>query len=154
MYTIREFVKGQEEFAKLYDLLVNNFALEHDLGSLSADNLNVEKVLNWMVRNIETATFVAIEDETGRMIGSIGLHEDSPWWSDEQYLGDGWLYVLPEHRANKVAARLLEAAKDFASKRGLPLMVGVLNATDIEVKFEMMRKRGFAPVGGIFLAEV
>lgn len=152
-YIIREFEKNPNEFAELFNLLTNHFAVEHDLGSLSAEAHSPDKVIHWMVRNIDIATFVAV-DEDGKMVGSIGLHEDSPWWSDAKYLGDGWLYVLPEHRANKVAARLLEAAKDFAQKRGLPLMVGVLNATDIEQKFAMMQKRGFAPVGGIFLAEV
>lgn len=152
MYTVREFEKSQEEFVKLYEFLTHNFATEHSLGSLSAKNFSPSKVLRWMAMNTEFRTFVAVDDDN-KIIGSIGLHESSPWWSESKYIADGWLYVLPEHRSSGVAGALLKAANEFSKSKGLPLLVGVLNSTDIEKKFSMMSKKGFAPVGGFFLSE-
>lgn len=150
-YRIRKAEENQADFEKLVKLLLV-FASEHELSSLSGKNPNLNKGFQWIGFNLKEAVWVA-EDENGEVIGSIGLHPTTTWYSDTPYLTDGWFYVLKEHRSSKIGTELLDVAKAFAKEKGMPLVVGLFNMDKIEVKVEMMKRKGFTQIGGLFLSE-
>jgi GNAT superfamily N-acetyltransferase len=150
-YRIYKIQETEQDFNNLAELMVN-FTNEHQLGVLSAKDWNPAKVIAWGVTNIKCGAWAAIEEETGKWVASIGLHETTTWYGDKPYLTDGWFYVLPAYRQNKVGSDLLDAAKKFAEERSQPLMVGILNMEDVDFKIKMMQRKGFAIVGGLFLA--
>ena len=122
------------------------------MGPLSAINVNLEKGIQWVVFNVNQMAF-GVEDE-GKLVGSIGLHRTSPWYSDSEYLADGWFYVLPEYRKTGVGKMLIDAAKKFAEEAKLPLIVGVFTSEDADTKAQVMQKLGLSMVGGLFAAGV
>ena len=93
-------------------------------------------------------------NDEGQLVGSLGLHRTSPWYSDSEYLADGWFYVLPEYRKTGVGKMLIDEAKKFANEVKLPLIIGVFTSEDAETKAQVMQKMGMAMVGGLFAAGV
>lgn len=142
-----------DDIDRIFLLITHSFANEHSMGRLSASNHNVEKGLLWGIKNIECGAWI-VEDDNGKVLGTIGLHRTSPWYSDEEYLADGWFYVLPEYRKTGVGKMLLDAAVDFAKQQNLPLIVGVFNMDDTGKKIEIMNKMGLKLIGGLFAAGV
>jgi len=149
---ISKLTEKEEDFKKVVNFLLDNFVPEHRMGLLSASNLNLEKALKWVMHNIKEAAFVLEQD--GKVIGSIGLNRTSPWYSDADYLTDGWLYVLPEYRKTGMAGMLLKAAKDYAENNNLPLIIGVFSKEEPITKTSIMNKLGLTTVGGLFAAGV
>ena len=142
-----------EDIERIFLLITRDFANEHSMGKLSAATHNVQKGLLWGVKNIECGAWV-VEDDDGKVLGSIGIHKTSPWYSDEEYLADGWFYVLPEYRKSGVGQMLLNAAIEFAKDQNLPLIVGVFNMDDTGKKIEIMNRMGLKLIGGLFAAGV
>ena len=151
---IRKLTTSDEDFRKVFDFLLENFAPEHKMGRLSAAiDLHLKKALTWVALNIKEAAFV-VEDDDGKVVGSIGLNRTSPWYSDAEYIADGWIYVLPEHRKSGVAGMLVDKAKEFAEEKELPLIIGIFSKEDAIAKAGIMNKLGLITVGGLFAAGV
>ncbi len=150
---IRQLTTSEEDFKKVVDFLIENFVPEHKMGKLSASNLNLKKALGWVIFNIKEAAFV-VEDNDGKVVGSIGLNRTSPWYSDAEYIADGWLYVLQEYRKSGVAGMLIDKAKEFAEEKKLPLIIGIFSKEDPIAKADIMNKLGLITVGGLFAAGV
>jgi GNAT superfamily N-acetyltransferase len=149
---LRQFTNDESDLKKIVELLAGHFVPEHKMGPLSAINVNLEKGIQWVVFNVNQMAF-GVEDE-GKLVGSIGLHRTSPWYSDSEYLADGWFYVLPEYRKTGVGKMLIDAAKKFAEEAKLPLIVGVFTSEDADTKAQVMQKLGLSMVGGLFAAGV
>ena len=149
---IRQLKNDEEDLKKIIDLLVTHFVPEHKMGPLSAINVNLEKGVQWVVYNANQMVFGVEED--GKLVGTLGLHRTSPWYSDSEYLADGWFYVLPEYRKTGVGKMLIDEAKKFAEQTKLPLIVGVFTSEDANTKAQVMQKLGLTMVGGLFAAGV
>lgn len=149
---LRQFTNDESDLKKIVELLAGHFVPEHKMGPLSAINVNLEKGIQWVVFNVNQMAF-GVEDE-GKLVGSVGLHRTSPWYSDSEYLADGWFYVLPEYRKTGVGKMLIDAAKKFAEEAKLPLIVGVFTSEDADTKAQVMQKLGLSMVGGLFAAGV
>jgi len=149
---IRQFTNSEDDLKKIIELLAGHFVPEHKMGPLSAINVNLEKGVKWVVFNVNQMAF-GVEDE-GKLIGSLGLHRTSPWYSDSEYLADGWFYVLPEYRKTGVGKMLIDEAKKFADEAKLPLIIGVFTSEDAETKAKVMQKMGMTMVGGMFAVGV
>lgn len=149
---VRQLQNEDNDLKKVIELLVEHFVPEHKMGPLSAINVNLEKGIKWVIYNVNEAAFGVEED--GKLIGSLGLHRTSPWYSDSEYLADGWFYVLPEYRKAGVGKVLIDAAKDYAAEAKLPLIIGVFTSEDADTKAQVMQKLGLTMVGGLFAAGV
>ena len=149
---IRQFKNDEEDLKKIVDLLVIHFVPEHKMGPLSAINVSLEKGLKWVVFNVNQMAFGVEED--GKLVGTLGLHRTSPWYSDSEYLADGWFYVLPEYRKTGVGKMLIDEAKKFAEEAKLPLIIGVFTSEDATIKAQVMQKLGLTMVGGLFATGV
>ena len=149
---IRQLRNDEEDLKKVINLLVTHFVPEHKMGPLSAINVNLEKGVQWVVFNVNQMAFGVEED--GKLVGTLGLHRTSPWYSDSEYLADGWFYVLPEYRKTGVGKMLIDEAKKFAEEVKLPLIIGVFTSEDADTKAQVMKKLGLTTVGGLFAAGV
>lgn len=149
---VRQLKNDGEDLKKIIDLLVTHFVPEHKMGPLSAINVNLEKGIRWVVFNVNQMAFGVEED--GKLVGTLGLHRTSPWYSDSEYLADGWFYVLPEYRKTGVGKMLIDEAKKFAEEVKLPLIIGVFTSEDADTKAQVMQKLGLTMVGGLFAAGV
>jgi GNAT superfamily N-acetyltransferase len=149
---VRQLSSNESDLKKVIDLLVTHFVPEHKMGPLSAINLNLEKGVQWVIYNVGQVAF-GVEDE-GKLVGSLGLHRTTPWYSDFEYLADGWFYVLPEYRKTGVGKMLIDEAKKFAEEAKLPLIIGVFTSEDADTKAQVMQKLGLTMVGGMFAAGV
>jgi GNAT superfamily N-acetyltransferase len=143
----------KEDVGRIHGIITRDFANEHSMGKLSASNHNLEKGLLWGIKNIECGAWV-VEDDDGNVLGTLGVHRTAPWYSDEEYLADGWFYVLPEYRKTGVGKMLLDTAVDFAKQQNLPLIIGVFNMDDTAKKVEIMNRMGLKLIGGLFAAGV
>jgi GNAT superfamily N-acetyltransferase len=150
---VRQLTTSTGDLEKVIELLVSHFVPEHKMGPLSAINVNLEKGVKWVMYNVDQMAFGVMNDE-GRLVGSLGLHRTSPWYSDSEYLADGWFYVLPEYRKTGVGKMLIDEAKKFADQIKLPLIIGVFTSEDVETKVKVMHKMGMTMVGGLFAAGV
>ena len=120
------------------------------MGSLGAESFDPLRSAAWAARNLECGVWIAEVD--GVPVGTIGVHETTPWYSNTPYLTDGWLYVLPEHRNFSVASGLIGAAKQFAVEKGLPLVLNIFNMENTETKIKLFQRKGFKLVGGTFIS--
>lgn len=149
---VRQLKNDEEDLKKVINLLVTHFVPEHKMGPLSAINVNLEKGVQWVVFNVNQMAFGV--EENGKLVGTLGLHRTSPWYSDSEYLADGWFYVLPEYRKTGVGKMLIDEAKKFAEEVKLPLIIGVFTSEDADTKAQVMKKLGLTTVGGLFAAGV
>ncbi len=143
----------EEDISRIFLLLSQTFAVEHSMGRLSAADHNAEKSFKWLVVNAQCAAWI-VEDDEGNVLGTIGLHRTTPWYSDAEYFADGWFYVLPQYRKTGVGKLLLDTAMEFAKQHDLPLIVGVFSMGNPEQKIEIMNKMGLKLVGGLFATGV
>jgi len=149
---IRQLQNEDGDLKKVIGLLVEHFVPEHKMGALSAINVNLEKGVKWVIYNVSEMTF-GVEDN-GKLVGTLGLHRTSPWYSDSEYLADGWFYVLPEYRKTGVGKMLVDAAKKYAAEANLPLIIGVFTSEDADTKAQVMQRLGLTMVGGLFATGV
>jgi GNAT superfamily N-acetyltransferase len=149
---LRQLKNEDGDLKKVVELLAGHFVPEHKMGPLSAINVNLEKGLKWVVFNVDQMAF-GVEDD-GKLVGSLGLHRTSPWYSDSEYLADGWFYVLPEYRKTGVGKMLIGAAKKYAAEANLPLIIGVFTSEDADTKAQVMQRLGLTMVGGLFATGV
>jgi len=108
---LRQLKNEDGDLKKVVELLAGHFVPEHKMGPLSAINVNLEKGLKWVVFNVDQMAF-GVEDD-GKLVGSLGLHRTSPWYSDSEYLADGWFYVLPEYRKTGVGKMVFYLILNF-----------------------------------------
>jgi len=132
----------------VYEFLSKNFYPEHDFPGETG--LSEEKARDYMFRYLQGGVvFNALQN--GKIVGSISLGEASLWWSEDRYLGDGWFYVLPKARKSRVAIRLINEAFRYGEERGLPVVIGIWNADDIDRKDKFFIRKGMKRIGAWYM---
>ena len=79
---------------------------DHELASI--DEGKTIMVILQTIR--EGLVFVAIRER--RIVGSIGVVNQQPWWSSENEPADLWWYAIPEFRRFGVGTGLLRMVRD------------------------------------------
>lgn len=82
--------------------------------------------------------------------GVLAVQEGEHWYSHGKFLGDLVFYVAPCARASRIASHLLRAAVGYATMRGLPLLMAVVNGEDVERKDKFYARHGFSRIGGVY----
>lgn len=86
----------------------------------------------------------------GKLGGILGIREGEPWYSHGKFLADLVFFVAPSSRASRIASHLLRAATEYATMRGLPLLMAVANGEDVERKDKFYARHGFVRIGGVY----
>lgn len=86
----------------------------------------------------------------GRAVGTLGLNLDRPWFSDQMWARDVWMFVDPAHRVAPHARTLLRTARRFAERIGVPLQMGVAGGAKglrVPAKIRLYRRELGEPTG-------
>lgn len=86
----------------------------------------------------------------GEPVGILALTEGTHWYSNEKFLGDLVFYVAPSSRTSRIASHLLRSATQYATMRGLPLLMAVVHGEDVQRKDNFYARHGFSRIGGVY----
>jgi len=75
---------------------------------------------------------VAVEDD--KIVGSAGISPQSPWFTNDIFLGDSWFYVHPDYRISTAAAKMKKSLQSFAKHAGKDLVLAVHSTDNAERK--------------------
>lgn len=107
------------------------------------DKTKVNQVLSELINN--NTLIVYENNET--IVGIFGVIIDTFWWTSEEMMTDVIFYIKPEFRSYNAYKRLLSAGEAFAKINKLPLALLFFTTKDTKRKFEMIKRRGYKPVG-------
>ena len=131
----------RDDFTRLWPLLMD---MHREQGLFS---LNKEKVARTLAEAIDGGQ-VLIAESGGVILGTFAWTITTFYYSDDQFIGDLWLYVRPEHRRSMAAVRLRNAMTAEARKRGLPLVAGAVGK---KLNGARLFGGGFAKIGELFM---
>jgi hypothetical protein len=94
---------------------------------------------------------VAVKDDT--IIGSAGISPQSPWFTEDVFLGDSWFYIHPDHRVSSAAAKMKKSLQTFAKNAGKDLVLAVHSTDNAERKNKFFA-RDMALMGSTFVYKV
>jgi len=118
----------------------------HEESPVDFGNINWEKTMRNVLTSIESgACFIAEHD--GEVVGSVGGHFGSEWFTDRKTLGDLWFYVRPDNRATKAGHNLLTAFKQLGNETGVPVRMGHVFGEDVDRKDAFFERHGFKRIG-------
>jgi GNAT superfamily N-acetyltransferase len=130
--------------------LFETFAQEHSFAGRKTEKVNGHRGYAHIWQHLERGAVWVVEDHDG-IAGSIAVMKRKHWWSDGEYLADGWFYVRPEKRASRAALLLIRAAEQFAG--GTMLKIELSHSEDLNRKDAFFRKMGFARMGASYAKE-
>ena len=139
---------GEADVPAVADFLVDRFHAEY------ADRLppvNERRVLA-QVHHYVTQGVVFLWEHDG-VRGTISGVPRTYWFSDAEYIDEGWFYVAPEYRGLP-AIRLLRALAGYADETGLPVWASTTMGDDVERKDRLFARYGFVRVGGVYRRDV
>tara|TARA_Y100001951_G_scaffold40029_1_gene31651 strand:+ start:1140 stop:1613 length:474 start_codon:yes stop_codon:yes gene_type:complete len=151
--SLKSVLATPENGKQIADFLSGHFWKEHSLsdkGSPKIDWSRASAHINHFL--FEGVVYNVLDGDT--IIGSIAAAPDAYWWSAEQYIGDGWFYVMPEYRNIKdqtpPSHLLIDAIIEYAKRQDKPLILGIFNLDGVERAKKLFIKKGFHQIGGMY----
>lgn len=96
-------------------------------------------------------------DQPGEMAGSVGLHWAQPWYSNDFFFHEVWLFVDPDYRKGTgygdALMRFSQNLKDRMnqiSDKPVPFFTSVSSRKNLQKKMRWWRRRG-EHIGSIYL---
>lgn len=113
--------------------------------------LSQEKVANTVLHLLENrhpyGPLIVAESAEG-LAGLVGLVEIIPFYTDDgTILVDQFLYVDPPARGKKVFQALADATAEEGIRRGLPVVITILNPARAKRKGRVASVEGYIPMG-------
>lgn len=100
---------------------------------------------------IETEVVITALNEQDEIVGALGLKRNEWWFSDVVCLFDRFFYVVPAARASYAANLLIDAGGEYSTGVGLNWYFANTSGIDIVRKEKFLRRKGFIPIGGVYL---
>lgn len=103
--------------------------------------------------------FIATTEDGRKLVGSIAVANDTPWYSKETSLIDMWWYVAPEYRSSGAAAALADAViqetEEVRYQNNMKLRIANFATGKEHVRHMdvLLARIGFARVGGLYVYE-
>ena len=114
--------------------------------------LSLPKLHQGLADVIEQGVVVVSVTRAGELAGTVGLAEESPWFSDDRWLSDRFFFVHPRHRRTPHARCLLDAARLVARDMKLPLHMAVTGYGDRTAgKVRLFSRALGEPCGAIWI---
>ena len=136
----------QTDVSELYDMLTDM----HSQTVLPVSPMKKDKVMNMIILAI-TRGVVYVATEKNKILGSIGGMSTSDWWSTDEYLGDLWFYVFPEHRKSNIAIKLVKTCINYGKEVKLKIKLGSVYSGDLRRKDNFFNRLGFVKAGSLYL---
>ena len=136
----------QTDVSELYDMLTDM----HSQTVLPVSPMKKDKVINMIILAI-TRGVVYVATEKNKILGSIGGMSTSDWWSTDEYLGDLWFYVFPEHRKSNIAIKLVKTFINYGKEVKLKIKLGSVYSGDLKRKDSFFNRLGFVKAGSLYL---
>lgn len=142
---------GAGDLPRLLDLLV----LLHAETPHAA--LSQRRLAETARRVMREGAVVLTLDAAGVPVGTCGLAVEQPWFSDEYWVRDTWLFVHPAHRRTPHARALLRTARRFAEGLRMPLVMEVAGgpaagtARRVAAKMRLYRRELGDPSGATWV---
>ena len=136
----------QTDVSELYDMLTDM----HSQTVLPVSPMKKDKVMNMIILAI-TRGVVYVATEKNKILGSIGGMSTSDWWSTDEYLGDLWFYVFPEHRKSNIAIKLVKTFINYGKEVKLKIKLGSVYSGDLRRKDNFYNRLGFVNAGSLYL---
>lgn len=93
-------------------------------------------------------TFFVCEDEDRRLVGLLMALVQPYAFATGFFIGQEVLYVVPEKRGTRAAARLIKAFSDWSDRLGpRETYTGIANGFKVERTSRFLQHFGFTPVG-------
>ena len=138
---------------RIADFLSEHFWTEHSLSGEGSPPIEWSRASSHINHYLFNGAVFNVLDGV-KIIGSIGAAPTDYWWSAEQYIGDGWFYVLPEYRNTKdetpPSHLLIDAVIDYAKEQEKPLILGIFNLGGVKRAKKLFEKKGFHQIGGMY----
>lgn len=109
------------------------------------------------VRAVMAQGAVVCTLDRGVVVGTCGLAIERPWFSDELWVRDQWLFVHPVHRRSPHARALLRTARRYAEGLRMPLLMEVAGgpagggARRVAAKLRLYRRELGEPTGATWV---
>ena len=136
----------QTDVSELYDMLTDMLSQT----VLPVSPMKKDKVMNMIILAI-TRGVVYVATEKNKILGSIGGMSTSDWWSTDEYLGDLWFYVFPEHRKSNIAIKLVKTFINYGKEVKLKIKLGSVYSGDLRRKDNFFNRLGFVKAGSLYL---
>ena len=154
-FTIDKLKFCEADGKEIAEFLADNFHKEHSFSiNGKSPKIHWGRVSHKINSVLLDGVVFVVRDEDGNIVGSVGLEETDHWWSNENFLGDSWFYVLPKHReitdGEKPSNLLLKTAMAYAKEKNKPIVMGIYNITSIEKAEKLFFKNGFHKIGGTY----
>ena len=136
----------QTDVSELYNMLTDM----HSQTVMPVSPMKKDKVMNMITLAI-TRGVVYVATEKNKILGSIGGMSTSDWWSTDEYLGDLWFYVFPEHRKSNIAIKLVKTFINYGKEVKLKIKLGSVYSGDLRRKDNFFNRLGFVKAGSLYL---
>jgi len=136
----------QTDVSELYNMLTDM----HSQTVMPVSPMKKDKVMNMITLAI-TRGVVYVATEKNKILGSIGGMSTSDWWSTDEYLGDLWFYVFPEHRKSNIAIKLVKTFINYGKEVKLKIKLGSVYSGDLKRKDSFFNRLGFVKAGSLYL---
>ena len=136
----------QTDVSELYNMLTDM----HSQTVMPVSPMKKDKVMNMITLAI-TRGVVYVATEKNKILGSIGGMSTSDWWSTDEYLGDLWFYVFPEHRKSSIAIKLVKTFINYGKEVKLKIKLGSVYSGDLKRKDSFFNRLGFVKAGSLYL---
>lgn len=151
---IEQLTATEADAVRVGRFLLETFAREHRFGSATTESINPDRSWDHIWRLLRDGAVWVVTDDDREIAGSISVAPTQLWWTDREYLQDGWFYVRPERRNTFAGLMLLSVAEDYARQKKSPLVIGVFNSGMAEIVGKLMMRRGYSLLGGTYVREV
>ncbi len=140
-----------EDAPAIYKLLQAMHAERLETKEKGVASFSPRKVA-WEIDDLIKDHVVMVAESKGEIVGSVGLRVVAPWYSEDTWFADRWMYVRQDARGSRIAEDMLRKAKKVARRAGFPLGMGVQSTRDTARKNALFR-RHMTAIGEMFIAE-
>lgn len=128
-----------DEFEQLVDLAFDY----HETAPEFFSKIDPQKMITRLAMAMSRhPAFVLRED--GKIVGAVVLDEGIPWWGNERYLTDLFIYVKKEYRSFAGIKNLLEWSKTYAQEMDMRLEMTIFNPEDLGRKEKLFNRMGLS----------
>lgn len=140
-------------FADLEEMIVLGYDM-HQESRFKTCEYSVEKVCAFLSMAINSDDYLAIVCEKqstviGGFVGFVAPH----WFSDDLMAGDFALFMHPDHRGGRAAAKLVKRFIDWALEKGVSrefIQPGITTGVEVEKTTKLYEFLGFEKTGAFF----